>query len=70
MEKHIKNRNNVDFEVLYAEALELLGETGEISTAQIQQKLTVGYAVAREIFDRMVDNKIILQKSGKGVRID
>ena len=50
-------------ELLYKEGVRLLKEQGEASTSFFQRKLYVGYAAARAIFDRMLDEGIATLKT-------
>ena len=49
-------------EQLYLEAIRLLKENGSASTSFFQRKLCIGYAAAREIFDRMLDEGVAVLK--------
>ena len=55
--KHAKTQ-----ETLYLEAMRLLKENGSASTSFFQRKLCIGYAAAREIFDRMLDEGVAVRK--------
>ena len=50
-------------ELLYKEGVRLLKEHGEASTSFFQRKLYIGYAAARAIFDRMLDEGITTLKT-------
>ena len=50
-------------ETLYQEALRLLRENGTASTSFFQRKLYIGYAAAREIVDRLLDEGVAVRKS-------
>ena len=55
--KHAKTQ-----ETLYLEAIRLLKENGSASTSFFQRKLCIGYAAAREIFDRMLEEGVAVRK--------
>lgn len=61
--------NQKDINVLYNEALKLLGEYGEIYCTLIQIKLYIGYRDARTIFDRMLAEGLIRLEGYKGIPI-
>ena len=50
-------------ELLYKEGVRLLKEHGTASTSFFQRKLYIGYATARAIFDRMLDDGIAVLKT-------
>ena len=54
---------------VYRKALKLLSDEGEICASLIQRKLSMGYAQARVIMDRMISKGIIREKGYKGIPI-
>ena len=54
-------------QLLYREGVRLLEEYGKASCALFQRKLAIGYAIAREIVDRMLKEGIAIP--GKGYTI-
>ena len=54
---------------VYRKALKLLSDEGEICASLIQRKLSMGYAQARAIMDRMISEGIIREKGYKGIPI-
>ena len=54
---------------LYYKALKLLDDEGEICASLIQRRLSMGYAQAKAIMDRMISEGIIKEKGYKGIPI-
>ena len=54
---------------LYYKALKILKDEGEICPSLIQRRLSMGYAHARAIVERMISEGIIQEKGYKGIPI-
>ena len=47
-------------EFLYKEGIRLLKENGTVRTALLQRRLGIGYAAAREMIDRMLEDGVAI----------